>query len=144
MQHLPVGVKVKDGTVGGRRKRGSQAKPGSQLSSSLHKVSWAAATCCCSLPLRTWIPCRHPRDPSWWKSKCRASCWSKSASRLSEAPLSRGHALGRDLLLSPTLTSTPTRLNYSQFGHGGDAPPPPTSPTANTPTPVSNNLSSAD
>lgn len=54
-------------------------------------------------------------------------------------PLSRGHAPGRYLLLSPTLTSTPTRLNYSQFGHGGDILS--IQHRQPTPSPVSNNLS---
>lgn len=63
-------------------------------------------------------PCRHPCTPTggkWVLSQLLVQILAQTVRGL----LGRGHTLGRYLLLSLTLTSSPTQLNYSHFGMEG-------------------------
>lgn len=65
--------------------------------------------------LWTWIPAdiRGPQlGGEWVLSQLLVQILGPTVRGL----LRKGHALGRYLLLSLTLTSSPTQLNYSQFG----------------------------
>lgn len=124
LERLPVGVKVKDGTVGEKNERQlvgcrhvtfqqhltRSCEKNHGLSSVLVYTKYFLPTSCCSLPLWARIPPQTSKIPQLVEKQVLSQLLVQIRRPTVRGPLSRGHAHGRDQLLSPTLTSTPTQL----------------------------------